>query len=166
MKTWGRSADIYLGIRWRWAISITPRRFTLEERAPRTHWTGGLVGHRDAVNAVKRKISYFTRNRRALHWSLPWARSIQSIPSHPVSLRSSLIQSTYLRLGLPSGLFPSGFPTNISYAFLFSPFMLHTLPVSSSLTSSSCLARSTSYEAPRYAVSSNLPSLHLSCEFS
>jgi hypothetical protein len=29
--------------------------------------------------------------------------------------------STYLRLGLPSGLFPSGFPTNILYAFLFSP---------------------------------------------
>jgi hypothetical protein len=29
--------------------------------------------------------------------------------------------STYLRLGLPSGLFPSGIPTNILYAFLFSP---------------------------------------------
>jgi hypothetical protein len=26
-----------------------------------------------------------------------------------------------LRLGLPSGLFPSGFSTNILYAFLFSP---------------------------------------------
>jgi hypothetical protein len=29
--------------------------------------------------------------------------------------------STNPRLGLPSGLFPSGFPTNILYAFLFSP---------------------------------------------
>jgi hypothetical protein len=29
--------------------------------------------------------------------------------------------STHLRLGLPSGLFPSAFPTNILYAFLFSP---------------------------------------------
>jgi hypothetical protein len=27
----------------------------------------------------------------------------------------------YLRLGLPSGLLPSGFPTNILYALLFSP---------------------------------------------
>jgi hypothetical protein len=27
----------------------------------------------------------------------------------------------HLRLGLPSGLLPSGFPTNILYAFLFSP---------------------------------------------
>jgi hypothetical protein len=32
-----------------------------------------------------------------------------------------LILSTHLRLGLPSGLFPSGFPTNFLYPFLFSP---------------------------------------------
>jgi hypothetical protein len=32
--------------------------------------------------------------------------------------------STHLRLCLPSGLLPSGFPTNILYAFLFSP--IHT----------------------------------------
>jgi hypothetical protein len=57
---------------------------------------------------------------RALHWSLSWARSIQSTPSHPISLRSILILSIQLRLGLPSGLFPSGFPTNILYAFLVS----------------------------------------------
>jgi hypothetical protein len=31
------------------------------------------------------------------------------------------VLSTHLRLGLPSGLFPSGFPTNNLYAFLFSP---------------------------------------------
>jgi hypothetical protein len=30
--------------------------------------------------------------------------------------------SIHLRLGLPRDLFPSGFPTNIVYAFLFSPF--------------------------------------------
>jgi hypothetical protein len=29
--------------------------------------------------------------------------------------------STHLRLGLPSGLFPYGSPTNILYAFLFDP---------------------------------------------
>jgi hypothetical protein len=28
---------------------------------------------------------------------------------------------THLRLGLPSGLFPSGFPTNNLYTFHFSP---------------------------------------------
>jgi hypothetical protein len=29
--------------------------------------------------------------------------------------------SIHLHLGLPSGLFPSGFPTNNLYTFLFSP---------------------------------------------
>jgi hypothetical protein len=42
------------------------------------------------------------------------------IPSHPVSLRFILILSTYLRLGLRSGLFPSGLPNNILYALFFS----------------------------------------------
>jgi hypothetical protein len=45
-----------------------------------------------------------------------------------------LILSTHLRLGLLSGLFPSGFIANILHAFLFSPFVLHILPISSSLT--------------------------------
>jgi hypothetical protein len=39
--------------------------------------------------------------------------------------------STHLRLGLPSGLFPSGMPTNILHAFLFfPPFVLHAPPIS------------------------------------
>jgi hypothetical protein len=33
-----------------------------------------------------------------------------------------LILSTYLRLGLPSGVFPCGCLTKFLYAFLFSPF--------------------------------------------
>jgi len=55
-----------------------------------------------------------------LHCSLSWARWLQSIPSHPISLTSILI-SSYPRLGLPCGLFPSGFPTKILHAFLVSP---------------------------------------------
>jgi hypothetical protein len=43
--------------------------------------------------------------------------SIHFTPSHSISLRSILILSTH---GIPSGLFPSGFPTNILYAFLVS----------------------------------------------
>jgi hypothetical protein len=34
---------------------------------------------------------------------------MQSTSPHPTSLRSILILSTHLQLGLPSGLFPSGF---------------------------------------------------------
>ena len=53
--------------------------------------------------------------------SLSWASSIQSMPSHPTSRRSILILSSHLRLGLPSSLFPSGFPTKILYKHLPSP---------------------------------------------
>jgi hypothetical protein len=54
------------------------------------------------------------------HWYLSWARSIQFIPLHPISLSSILIISTHLRIALHSGSFPSGFPTNI-LSFLFLP---------------------------------------------
>jgi hypothetical protein len=40
---------------------------------------------------------------------------------HPISLRSILILSTHLHLGHPSCLFPSSFPTNILYSFIFAP---------------------------------------------
>jgi hypothetical protein len=43
----------------------------------------------------------------------------QSSPHHPIPPLQD--PSTHLRLGLPSGLFPSGFPTNNLYALLFSP---------------------------------------------
>jgi hypothetical protein len=47
---------------------------------------------------------------------------VHTTPSHPISTKSILILSTRLRLGLPSGLFPSGFPTNNLHAVLLSPF--------------------------------------------
>jgi hypothetical protein len=40
---------------------------------------------------------------------------------HPTSWRSNLILSSHLCLGLPSGLFPSGFPTKTLYTPLLSP---------------------------------------------
>jgi hypothetical protein len=52
----------------------------------------------------------------------PYPEPDRSSPSHPIQCLLSyvLIFSTLLLLGLPSGLFPSGFPTNILYA-LFVP---------------------------------------------
>jgi len=44
------------------------------------------------------------------HLSLSWANPIQFTDPYLTSWSSILIVSTHLRLGLPSGLFPSGFP--------------------------------------------------------
>jgi hypothetical protein len=66
--------------------------------------------------ATRRFTTAFTSSR---HLSLSWASSIQSIPPHPTSWRSIIILFAHLRLGLPSGLFPSGFPTKT----LYSPFL-------------------------------------------
>jgi hypothetical protein len=93
---------MYLTHSWSWALLQKPP----------------IVQHFPAFYGTRRFITVF---KRSLHWSLSWAISIQSIPPHTYSLRSILIWSTHLRLGLLSGLFLSGFPTNILYAFLVVP---------------------------------------------
>ena len=64
---------------------------------------------------------FITALTSARQLSLFWASSIQSIPPHPTSWRSILILSFHLRLGLPIGLFPSGFPTKTLYTPLLFP---------------------------------------------
>jgi hypothetical protein len=53
---------------------------------------------------------FITVFSRALYCSLSWARSIQFILLHPISLSFVLILSTHLSLRLPSGLFLSSTP--------------------------------------------------------
>jgi len=63
--------------------------------------------------------------------SLEWSHEPATYPipkpdqssrcSHPVSLRSVLILSSHLRLGLPSGRIPAGFPIKILLALLLTP---------------------------------------------
>ena len=77
-----------------------------------------LVKKFPAFYRTRRFITIFTSAR---HLSLSWASSIQSIPPHPTSWRSNFILSSHLRLGLPSGLFPSCFPTKTLYTPLPSP---------------------------------------------
>ena len=84
-----------------------------------TPWCRVLLGKLTGLQLVK-KFPTFYGTRRFItaltsvrHLSLSWASPIQSTQPHPTSWRSILILSTHLRLGLPSGLFTSGFPTKI-----------------------------------------------------
>ena len=77
-----------------------------------------LVKQFPAFHGTRRFITALTSVR---HLSLAWASPIQSIYTHPTSWRSILILSTHLRLCLPAGLFPSGFPTKNLYTPLSSP---------------------------------------------
>jgi hypothetical protein len=73
---------------------------------------------------------FITAFPSARHLSLLWASSIQSMPSHPTSWMSILISYSYLRLGLPSGLFLSSFPTKTLYTPPPFPYVLHARPKS------------------------------------
>jgi hypothetical protein len=60
----------------------------------------------------------------------PYPMPKQSSPYTPTHLRSILILSIHLCLGIPNGLFPSGVHTNILYGFPFPSCLLSALPIS------------------------------------
>ena len=94
--------------------SLTPRCTVLLQKLTDLQ----LVKKFPAFHGTRRFITALTSVR---HLSLSWASPVQSIYPHPTSWRSFIILSTHLRLGLPSGLFPSGFPTKNIYTPLSSP---------------------------------------------
>ena len=67
-----------------------------------------LIKKFPAFYGTRKFITVLTSAR---HLSLSWANPIQSPQPLPPSWRSILILSCHLGIGLPSGLFPSGFPT-------------------------------------------------------
>ena len=77
-----------------------------------------LVKKFPAFHGTRRFITALTSVRTCLY---PGPAQSSPYTPHPTSWRSVLILSTHLRLGLPSGLFPSGFPTKTLYTPLSSP---------------------------------------------
>jgi hypothetical protein len=104
---------------WSWALLEKPPVAQILKNFPRFY-------------GILRFIIVFTR---ALQLSLLQARSIQSVSPNPICTRSILLLSSQLRLGLPSVLFPFEFSTEVLYAFLLSPSVLHALPIASFLIS-------------------------------
>jgi len=126
---------------------------------PNAGWSSKvqIVKKFPAFHGTRRFITALTSVR---HLYLTWASPIQSIYPLPTSWRSILILSTHLRLGLPSGLFLSGFPTKTLHTTLSSPIRA-TCPAQLILLDfyhkSQYWVRSTNHLAPRYAVSSIAP---------
>jgi len=86
-----------------------------------------LVKKFPAFHGTRRFITALTSAR---HLSLSWASPIQSIYPHPTSWRSILLLYTHLRLGLSSGLLPSGFPSKTLYTPSTHPYAPHAQPIS------------------------------------
>ena len=90
-----------------------------------------------AANQEIPRILWNPKAHYRTHLSLSWANSIQSPQPLPTSWRFILILSSHLRLGLSTGLFPSGFPTKTLCTPL--PSSIRTTSHSSwSLSSSLC----------------------------
>jgi hypothetical protein len=70
------------------------------------------------IYGIRRFITVFTKAR---HRTQSWASRIQFAPSIPISLRFILMLPSQLRLGLPSGLLPSGLQTKTPQTPLPSP---------------------------------------------
>jgi len=117
-----------------------------------TPWCRVLLEKLTGLQLVK-KFPAFPGTRRFItavtsirHLSLSWVSLIQSIHPHPTSWRSSLILSTHLRLGLPSGLFPSSYPTKT----LYSPLLTHTRQMPSPSHYSRCYHQHRTVYIPKH----------------
>jgi len=88
-------------------------------------WVGHVVRMREMRNPFNILVRNLERKRPLGRPGSRWEHIVNQMhPVHtypPISLRSILISSSHLHLGLPNGLFPSGLLTNILYPFLISP---------------------------------------------
>ena len=76
------------------------------------------------VHYLTNSMAYGTRKfnaafTRALQWSQSCAESTQFLILIPISLRSIVILSSHLRLGLPKGFFPVGLPALLPSSVYF-----------------------------------------------
>ena len=104
-------------------LSLTPYSRVLLEKLTDFQ----LVKKFPAFYGTRKFITVLTSAR---HLSLSWANSIQPAQPLPTSSRSILILSSHLRLGLPTGLFPSGFAPKSCAHLSLPPYVPHAPPIS------------------------------------
>jgi hypothetical protein len=127
-----------------------------------TPWSWSLLERTSVVQLLKNFQAFYGNMKfitvfRVLNLVLSWARSIQSIPPHPIQDPSTYVLEFLVVSSLT--VFPP-----ITYTHSSShPLVLYSMPISFSLTRSSLLysAKSTSFEAHQYSVFSSHLSLCL-----
>ena len=115
-------------------------------------WEANWFAASQEIPCISRnpKVHYHTHKR-------PPTVSIlgQPNPVHVPTSWRSVLTSTHLRLSLPSGLLPSGFPSKTLYTPSPHPYAPHAQPISffSILSPAQYWVRSTNHLAPRYVIS-------------
>jgi len=94
-------------------------------------WEANRFSASQEIQRIYGTWRFITAFTSAHQLSLFIARSIQSMPSHSTFWR--LILSSHLRLGLPSCLFPTRFPTEPCMHLYSPPYVLHVSPISNTL---------------------------------
>jgi hypothetical protein len=116
---------------WWWAYS-RPNHVEKNIYTYLLHGAGFLLEKLTGLQLVKKCPAFYGTRRfltaltSARHLSLSCASPIHSSHPHPTSWRSILTLSSHQRLGLPSALFPSGFPTRTLYTPLPPPIRIYT----------------------------------------
>jgi hypothetical protein len=100
---------------------------TLLHQTLLTNSLHGILGEQPTGAQLLKNFPTFYGTRRLITefakvrlWSLSISKGIQALSPHPISLTSILVLSSQLRLGVRSGLFPSGVSTQTLHEFLLS----------------------------------------------
>ena len=104
---------------------LIPFQYTAKIVDPNRTLCSRVFRNKPVVPETVKKLLAFCVTRRfiavfgkAHHLSLCWARWIQPILCHPVSLRCSVVLSCHLCLGHPNGSFLQVYPPNPSHPYV------------------------------------------------